>query len=153
MNKIIVYHILLALYWTFTFTFPVRLALYISIKDISSSQYEDFDRKWKFNFSDILVHFHISDNFDSFFQIILQLENFALFFLPFFCPLFCPLFLPSFFALFFCPLYALLRPFLHGSCDIVTALLLPSFRKWQNGGRRRAMTISHEPCKNGRRRA
>ena len=68
MNKIIVYHILLALYWTFTFTFPVRLALYISIKDISSSQYEDFDRKWKFYFSDILVHFHISDNFDSFFR-------------------------------------------------------------------------------------
>ena len=90
MNKIIVYHILLALYWTFTFTFPVRLALYISIKDISSSQYEDFDRKWKFYFSDILVHFHISDNFDSFFQIILQLGNFALFFCPLFLPSLCP---------------------------------------------------------------
>ena len=149
MNKIIVYHILLALYWTFTFTFPVRLALYISIKDISSSQYEDFDRKWKFYFSDILVHFHISDNFDSFFQIILQLGNFALFF----CPLFLPSFLPSFFALFFCPLYALLRPFLHGSCDIVIALLWPPFCHLRNEGRRRAVTISHEPCKNGRRRA
>ena len=145
MNKIIVYHILLALYWTFTFTFPVRLALNISIKDISSSQYEDFDRKWKFYFSDILVHFHISDNFDSFFRYFCNWEI-----LPSF---FCPLFLPSFLALFFCPLYALLRPFLHGSCDIVTALLLPSFRKWQNGGQRRAMTISHEPCENGCRRA
>ena len=40
----------------------------------------------------------------------------------------------------FCPLFFLFMPswFLHGSC-IVIALLLPSFRKWQNGDRKREM--------------
>ena len=35
-----------------------------------------------------------------------------------------------------CPLHSLLWPFLHGSCDVVIALLLPSFCKRQNEGRR-----------------
>ena len=130
MNKIIVYHILLALYWTFTFTFPVRLALYISIKDISSSQYEDFDPKWKFYFSDILVHFHISDNFDSFFQIILQLGNFALFFLPsFFAHFFCPLFLPS-----LCPPAAVFAWFMWYCHCPPSAPILPFAKRGQKEG-------------------
>ena len=74
-------------------------------------------------------------------SILAYLQNYFGAFLQF---LVCPL---------FCLLYALLCPFLHGSCDIVIALLRPQFCHLRNKGKRRAMTIWHEPCKNGRRRA